>query len=150
MQREDLAGLAGTELGVSDWFTLDQARINAFADVTDDHQYIHLDADRARETPLGGTVAHGFLTLAMLSAMSYQAMPDLKGEILGLNYGFDRIRFVSPVPSGARIRGRFVLADQRDVTSDQLELSLDVTIEIEGQERPAIVARWIHRRYFAD
>jgi len=149
MTPDELSCAIGQELGVSQWMVVDQARIDAFADITDDHQFIHVDPQGAAKTPLGGTVAHGFLTLSLLSAMSYDALPDLDGAVMGLNYGFDRLRFVSPVPAGARLRGHFVLADVARVNPQELSVAWDVTVEIEGQARPALVARWLHRQYFA-
>lgn len=128
----------------SDWFTLDAARVRAFADATEDWQFIHLDPARAAATPFGGTVAHGFLTLAMLSAMSYQVVPDLPGMAASINYGFDRIRFVAPVPVGARVRGHFKVASV-DEAPGQLTVHWDVTVEIENAGKPALVAAWITR-----
>lgn len=130
----------------SDWFTLDAARIRAFADVTEDWQFIHLDEDRAAKTAFGGTVAHGFLTLSMLSAMSYQVMAELPGVTASVNYGFDRIRFVSPVHTGARVRGRFSVASVEDGPEPSLAMvHWDVIVEIEDAEKPALVAQWITR-----
>lgn len=142
---QDIAGLAGQTLGLSKWVLLDQSRINAFADVTEDHQFIHIDPARAAaETPFGGAVAHGFLTLSMLSTLAYDALPDVDGASSSVNYGFDRLRFISPVPAGSRIRARFDL-DRADHTPAHLTLHKDVTIEIEGATKPALVARWITR-----
>jgi acyl dehydratase len=133
-------------LGVchSEWFTLDAARVKAFADTTEDWQFIHLDKEKAAQTPLGGTIAHGFLTLSMLSAMSYQAIPDLPGVQMGLNYGFDRIRFTAPVPVGARVRGRFAVGEIKEIKG-WFTVTWDVAVEVEGQERPALVAQWLCR-----
>lgn len=128
----------------SGWFVLDAARVRAFADATEDWQFIHLDAARAAETPFGGTVVHGFLTLAMLSAMSYQVVPDVPGIAASVNYGFDRIRFVSPVRVGSRIRGRFTVATV-DTAPGHLTVHWDVEIEIEGADKPALAAAWITR-----
>src|SRR5665213_2409439 len=105
----ELIGLAGTETGVSKWFTIDQKRIDAFAEITEDRQFIHVDPDAARATPFGGTIAHGFLTLSMFSAFASDALPRIDGLAMGVNYGFEKLRFLSPVPAGARIRGRFRL-----------------------------------------
>ncbi|MGB0498819.1 MAG: MaoC family dehydratase [Rubricella sp.] len=134
----------GEEIGLSRWFTIDQPRIDAFARVTEDEQFVHVDAVRAAEGPFGGTVAHGFLTLSMLSAMAYDALPDVAGSVASVNYGFDRIRFLSPVPSGARLRGRFTLEETREAAVYR-DLILAVTVEIEGADRPALAARWIIR-----
>ena len=127
--------------GLSRWYEISQERISAFADVTEDWQFIHLD--EARMAAQGGTMAHGFLTLSMLSAMSYDVQPDVPGLVQGLNYGFDRIRFVSPVRAGQRIRGRFSVADVTEKPG-RYDVVWDVSIEIEGSARPALVARWIN------
>ena len=144
----DLQASVGQELGVSRWFQMDQSRINAFAETTEDMQFIHTEPDRAQLTPFGGTIAHGFLTLAMLSAMAEQALPVPDKLTHSVNYGFNRIRFVSPVPVDARVRGRFVLKELQ--TDDgQVTMTFAVTIEIEGNEKPALVAEWINRHYFS-
>lgn len=135
----------------SDWFTLDAARVRAFADATEDWQPIHLDDEMAAQTPFGGTIAHGFLTLSMLSAMSYQVIYGLSGIASSVNYGFDRIRFVSPVRVGQRVRGRFSIAgvDEAEDGAPWLDVHWDVEIEIEGADRPALAANWITRFYLA-
>jgi acyl dehydratase len=135
--------LLGQEVGVTDWITIDQARIDAFADVTDDHQYLHVDAERAKGSSFGTTIAHGFLTLSLLSRMSYDAAPDLENVVAQLNYGFNKVRFVTPVKSGERIRGRFVLKQIEERASKQNLITHDVTVEIEGAARPALVAQWL-------
>ena len=147
----DLAGLVGEELGVSKWYLLDQARVDAFAKITDDEQFIHVDPKRARdETPFGGTIAHGFLTLSLLSAMTYEVMPFMTGdEGMSINYGFNKLRFISPVPVGSRVRGRFSLLSFDQTNSDFSDIILTSTVEIEGQNKPAIVAEWINRQYAA-
>lgn len=130
---------------LSDWVLLDAAKVQAFADSTEDWQFIHLDDARAAaETPFGGAIAHGFLTLSLLSMMSYQVVPDLPGLRASINYGFDRIRFVSPVRVGARVRGRFAVASV-DEGDGWLGVHWDVTIEIENSDRPALAAQWITR-----
>jgi acyl dehydratase len=140
--------MIGRPLPPSRWFALDQPRITAFGEITEDRQFVHLEPARAAaETPFGGTVAHGFLTLAMLSAMAYDAQPAIPGAGLSVNYGFDRLRFVAPVPAGARVRGRFALADAQPAGDGALTLTWDATVEIEGGDRPAIVARWLTRHY---
>lgn len=144
----DLSEQIGREVAVTRWFTVDQPRISAFADVTEDHQFLHVDPDRAAQTPFGGTVAHGFLTLSLLSAMSYDALPPLNGRTASVNYGFDRLRFVSPVRAGSRVRGRFALLETDTPAPDTLSLTHDVTVEVEGADKPALVARWITRHYF--
>ena len=133
----------GTEIGVSDWIEVDQTMIDTFADATHDHQFIHVDPERAKaETPYGGTIAHGFLTLSLLSAMNYSALPKIREQILGINYGFDKIRFMSPVKCGARVRGRFTLADTRLRGANMLMLTYEVTVEIENERKPALTATW--------
>ena len=138
------AAQAGGER-VSRWLTIDQARIDAFADVVEDHQFIHVDPERAAETRFGGTVAHGFLTLSLLSAMACDAVPLT--DALSVNYGFDRIRFLSPVPAGSRVRARFAVARVEERVPGETTLHWDVSVEVEGAERPALVARWLSRRY---
>lgn len=140
---DDLAARAGTEVGVSDWIALDQPAIDAFATLTGDRYFIHVDPQRAAATPFGGTIAHGFLTLSLLSRMAYQAVPSVEGTRQAVNYGFDRLRFVSPVPAGARVRGRFALHAFERREPGRWQATWDVTVEIEGGERPAIVARWL-------
>ena len=139
----ELQGLIGQEVGVSRWFEVTQARIDAFADCTEDRQFIHVDPDRARATPFGGTIAHGFLTLSLASAMSYDAVRPLDGVVMGLNYGLDRVRFLTPVPSGARVRGRFVLMSAEDKGAGRWLLKHTRTVEIEGEPKPALVAEWL-------
>ncbi|XYK78522.1 MAG: MaoC family dehydratase [Labrenzia sp.] len=144
---EALNGLVGKEVGVSSWHLIDQAMIDAFADVTRDHQFIHVDPAAAARTPFGGTIAHGFLTLSLLSAMGLEAQPKIRGMAIGINYGFDRVRFLSPVKSGSRIRGRFVLKDVRAVKPGELNITWASTVEIEGESRPALSADWLNRFY---
>ena len=131
-----------------------QSRIDSFADCTEDWYYIHTDPERAAgDTPWGGTIAHGFLTASLLSAMAYDVLPTIEGSVRGVNYGFDRLRFVSPVPSGSNIRGRFTLADAVTEKPGEITLKYAVTVEIEGQEietggRPALAAEWLTRQFF--
>jgi acyl dehydratase len=136
----------GKEVGVSRWFTVAQARINAFAEVTEDHQFIHVDPERAASTPFGGTIAHGFLTLGLLAPMSQDALPKVERSVMGVNYGFDQIRFLAPVRSGARIRGRFVLAAADLKGTDRWLLKHTVTVEIENEAKPALIADWLSMR----
>jgi acyl dehydratase len=138
-----LSAHVGKELGTSDWFRIDQKTIDAFADLTHDHYFIHTDPARAAATPFGGTIAHGFLTLSMLSAMAYQACPGVEGTKTQVNYGFNRLRFVSPVPTGSRIRGRFVLTSFDVQPGGRWQSVFDVAVEIEGAAKPALVAEWI-------
>ncbi|HLJ72125.1 MAG TPA: MaoC family dehydratase [Roseiarcus sp.] len=139
----DLIARIGTETGLSRWFTIDQKRIDAFAEATEDHQFIHVDPEAARATPFGGTIAHGFLTLSMLSALGYDALPRPAGVAMGVNYGFEKLRFVAPVPAGKRIRGRFVLQAVTQRGPLEYQLRNKVTVEIEGSDKPALVAEWL-------
>ena len=133
----------GTEL-VSPWRTVTQRMIDLFADATDDHQFIHCDPERAAaETPFGGTIAHGFLTLSLLSAMAYETIPPLEGAGMGINQGFENLKFVAPVKTGARIRTKFVLADVKVRPSGWVQVAHEVTIEIDGSKKPALTARWL-------
>lgn len=142
MKIEDLQAKIGTELGTSDWFAIDQARIDTFADVTDDHQYIHLDPVRAaRETPFGGTIAHGYLTLSLLSHLVGQVMPKLDGLDTQINYGLNRVRFLHPVRAGSRIRAKVTLHGVSERRAGQYLVECDVSVEIEGVETPALIAR---------
>ena len=147
---EAYQNMVGEEIGVSSWHLVDQKRIDHYADVIEDHQFIHVDPERAkRETPFGATVAHGFLTMSLLSIMSYEVMPVIEGTTMGVNYGFDKLRFISPVRSGRRVRGRFVLAEAKLRKPTELQSRTNVTVEIEGEDRPALVADWIGLIYFA-
>lgn len=143
MRPEQLKDRIGQETGLSRWFTIDQARIDAFAEITEDQQYIHVDPERARQSPFGGTIAHGFLTLSLASAMSYDAVPRLEGVVMGVNYGFDRLRFLSPVAAGSRVRGRFRLLDAEDKGGGRWLIKHELTVEIEGSDKPALVAEWL-------
>lgn len=142
LTRDKIADMVGRDLGASAWVEITQARIAAFADLTEDWQPIHLNAEAGRAAGFDGTVAHGFLTLSMLSAMSYEVLPKIEGESASLNYGFDRIRFIAPVPGGARIRGRFTLDDAQPRGAG-LMLRFGVTVEIEGAAKPALTADWL-------
>jgi acyl dehydratase len=144
---ERLQGMVGTEIGVSDWMEITQERVNAFADATDDHQYIHIDPERAALTPFGGTIAHGFLTLSLIIPLVEQIPFDVGNPVMGVNYGLDKVRFPAPVPVGSRIRARLALDDVTEVTGG-LQLNRTVTIEVEGSEKPAMVAQSIVRVYY--
>jgi len=140
---DEIRGRIGTEIGVSPWIMVDQQAIDIFADVTGDHQFIHVDPEAAARTPFGGTVAHGFLTLSLLSQMAASVMlvPDtLK---MAVNYGFEKVRFIAPVRSGKRVRGRFTLASMEEKRPGQWQFLHGVTVEIEGEDRPALQADWI-------
>ena len=133
----------GSEVGVSSWITLDQARIEQFAAATEDRQFIHVDSDAAAQTPFGGTIAHGFLTLSLLSRMGAEAMLVPDGMKMAVNYGLDRVRFLAPVRSGKRIRGRFTLDSVDEKGPGQVLLRHTVTVDIEGEEKPALSAVWL-------
>lgn len=138
-----LSATVGSEVGVSNWIEVDQPMIDRFAETTHDDQWIHLDADRAAGTPFGGTIAHGFLTLSLASRFAYDCFPDLPGQVMGINYGFDRLRFLSPVRAGSALRGRFVLQSVRRRSPRDLLRETRMTIEIDGHETPALVADWL-------
>jgi acyl dehydratase len=145
MSWDRIAERIGSELGVSAWMKVTQPMVDAFADVTDDHYFLHIDPVRAAVPPLGGTIAHGFLTLSLLAPMAYQVCPYVEGARYPLNYGFNRVRFVAPVPVGSRIRGRFVLRQAEVISPEQRQTLYDATVEIEGSTRPALVAQWLTR-----
>lgn len=147
---EAYQAMVGKEIGVSSWHMIDQPRIDTYADVTEDHQFIHVDPERAKtETAFGTTIAHGFLTMSMMSVMSYEVMPAIAGTTMGVNYGFDKLRFISPVRSGKRVRGRFVLAEAKLRKAGELQSRTNVTVEIDGEDKPALVAEWLGLIYFA-
>jgi acyl dehydratase len=138
-----LASRVGDDFGCSSWVHVDQPTIDAFAKTTGDEYFLHVDPVRAEaELPFGGTIAHGLYTLALLPRLSYEVCPHVEGARTPLNFGFDRVRFVAPVPVGARVRGRFVLAHAAVPKQGQCELCWDTTVEIEGADRPALVAAW--------
>lgn len=139
---EELKAGVGVEVA-SPWRVVSQTMIDQFADATDDHQFIHVDPERARETPFGGTIAHGFLLLSLLSAMTFETLPPIEGQGMGVNHGFDKVRFMAPVRSGARIRARFTLADLNIRPSGWVQMTHDVTIDIENSLKPALTARWL-------
>ncbi len=141
---EQLLDSVGKKVGVSPWRVVSQTMIDQFADATDDHQFIHCDPERAAlETPFGGTIAHGFLLLSLLSAMTFETLPPLEKGKMGVNHGFEQIRFLAPVKTGSRIRARFLLADVKARPSGWVQVTHDVTIEIEGAKKPALTARWL-------
>ena len=150
LSAEEWKSRAGSKVGVSDWIPIAQSRIDGFADVTDDHQFIHVDPQRAAaESPFGGTIAHGFLTLALLPAMARSAVPELEGVRTRINYGFDKIRFLAPVASGARVRGHFFLLSVEERKPQELTLKYEVSVEIEDAATPALAAEWISRLLLA-
>lgn len=138
--RGQLQDYLGCETGVSDWLLVDQDMINGFADVTGDHQYIHTDIARAKETPFGGTIAHGYLTLSLVANLGQQTGLKVDGAKMALNYGVDGVRFLTPVRSGKRIRLRTTLKNIREKSGDRLLLTLGQVMEIEGEEKPALVS----------
>jgi acyl dehydratase len=146
LQLADLESRIGQEVAVSSWVEITQDRINQFAQATDDFQWIHVDQERARQSPFGGTVAHGFLTLSLLPMLTESSF-EIAGRKMGINYGLNRVRFTAPVPAGARIRGRFTLA-KLDKLEGGVQTTWNVVIEREGADKPAMVAETISRHYF--
>jgi acyl dehydratase len=140
---DEIRAKVGSEIGLSDWILIDQPTIDAFADVTDDHQFIHVDPEAAAKTPFGGTVAHGFLTLSLLSRMAADVTLRPEKVRMAVNYGFEKVRFLAPVRSGKRVRGRFSLASAEEKRPGQWQLLHNVTVEIEGEDKPALIADWI-------
>jgi len=140
---DEIRGRIGTDLGASPWIEISQQSIDIFAEVTGDHQFIHVDPALARQTPFGGTVAHGFLTLSLLSQMAATVMLVPDTLRMAVNYGFEKVRFIAPVRSGKRVRGRFTLASAEEKRPGQWQLLHNVTVEIEGEEKPALTADWI-------
>jgi len=145
---DSLKGLLGQEIAVTDWFTVTQERIQQFADATLDHQWIHVDAERARrESPFRAPIAHGFLTLSLLPHFMHEAFTIQSGVRMGVNYGLNRVRFVAPVRAGSNIRARIALQSMKDVDEKAVEMVFKVTVELEGSEKPCCVAEWIARYY---
>jgi len=140
---DEIRSRVGTEIGLSSWLTVDQARIDAFAEATEDRQFIHTDPAAAAQTPFGGTIAHGFLSLSLLSRMAADAMIIPEGVKMAVNYGLDRVRFLAPVRSGSRVRGRFTLDSIEEKAPGQLLMRHVVTVEIEGEDKPALSAIWL-------
>ena len=139
----DIKSRIGQEVGVSSWIEVDQARIDAFADATEDRQFIHVDPAAAAQTPFGGTIAHGFLSLSLLSRMGAEATLVPEAVKMAINYGLDRVRFLAPVRSGKRVRGRFTLDSVEEKARGQLLMRHSVAVEIEGEEKPALNAQWL-------
>ena len=140
---ETIRLLVGTEIGVSDWIEVGQDRITAFAEATEDRQFIHVDPAAAARTPFGGTIAHGFLSLSLLSRMAADVMQVPDTTRMAVNYGLDRVRFIAPVRAGARVRGRFTLDAVDEKAPGQLLLRHTVTVEIENEPKPALTAEWL-------
>ena len=143
----ELRAMVGRKVGTSRWFEITQAMIDAYAEIVQDDQWIHTDPARAAQSPFGTTVAHGFLTLGLLSAMAYEVQPDVQNAAMGVNYGLNRLRFLAPVPAGAWIRGHFTLKALEERKPGEVTFTWDVTVEIEGEGKPALIAEWINRRY---
>ncbi|OJI92774.1 acyl dehydratase [Planktotalea frisia] len=143
--------LVGTEVGVSNWITVDQEMIDTFAKTTHDEQWIHVDPERAAaETPFGGTIAHGFLTLSLASRFAYDCFSLMTGQVMGINYGMNKLRFLMPVRAGSKLRGRFTLVDVKARSATDLLRTNTLTIEIDGEETPALVAEWLGLAVFKD
>jgi acyl dehydratase len=140
---DEIRAQIGCEIGVSSWLTVDQERILAFAEATEDRQFIHTDPSTAAQTPFGGTIAHGFLTLSLLSRMGAEAMLIPDGVKMAVNYGLDRVRFLAPVRSGRRVRGRFTLDSVEEKAPGQVLMRHIVTVEVEGEDKPALTAQWL-------
>jgi acyl dehydratase len=140
----EMQAMTGTVIGISEWLTVDQAMIDRFADATGDHQFIHIDAEKARATPFGGTIAHGFLTLSLMPRLTQLTdMPRLDGVKMGVNYGGNKTRFLAPVRSGKRVRGHFKLLDIAEKRPGQFQQCIEYTLEIEGEDKPALIAEWV-------
>lgn len=137
----------GRELGPGDWFTVDQARVDGFADDTEDHQWIHVDPERAKSSPFGGTIAHGFLTLSLLPHLANSAR-RLDGVRMGVNYGLNKVRFPSPVQVGSRVRATVTITEAEDLPDNGVQVVSTVTVEVEGAPKPACIAEWVTRAYF--
>ena len=143
---EDVANMAGTDLGATEWMTVTQDMINTFADATSDHQWIHTDVERAKEGPFGAPIAHGFLTLSLIIPF-WSELFDVTGVTTKVNYGLDKVRFTNPVKAGARIRMKAEITEVQEVKGNGLHLVTNGVIEIEGEERPAVVATFLSRFY---
>jgi acyl dehydratase len=143
----ELKERVGEEVGVSPWVEITQERIDTFARAIEDFQWIHVDRERAKSSPFGGTIAHGFLTLALLSHLSEMTF-SFSDRRMGVNYGLNRVRFTSPVPSGSRVRARFTLASYEPIEPNGVQVTWNVVIEIEGAPKPALVADWLGRHYY--
>jgi acyl dehydratase len=140
---EEIRARLGEDIGVSSWLTVDQDRIDAFAEATEDRQFIHTDPAAAAQTPFGGTIAHGFLSLSLMSRMGSEVFLAPEGVKMALNYGLDRVRFLVPVKAGKRVRGRFTLDSVEEKAPGQILMRYTVTVEIEGEDKPALIAQWL-------
>ena len=141
---QELQTKVGEHLGTSDWVLVDQEMINKFADATGDHQFIHIDEEKAKLTPFGGTIAHGFLTLSLIPMLGAKTeAPKIEGIKMGVNYGGNKVRFLAPVRSGKRVRSHVKLLELEEKRPDQWQQTNEITVEIEGEEKPALIAEWI-------
>jgi acyl dehydratase len=140
---DEIRAHVGEEIGLSSWLTVDQERIDAFAEATEDRQFIHTDPAAAAQTPFGGTIAHGFLSLSLLSRMGAEVMLIPEGVKMAVNYGLDRVRFLAPVKAGGQVRGRFTLDSVEEKAPGQILFRYTVTVEIEGEDKPALTAQWL-------
>lgn len=141
---DEMMAMAGKDLGTSEWITVDQEMINKFADATGDHQFIHVNEEAAKMTPFGTTIAHGFLTLSLMPILSAKAdLPRPDGIKMGVNYGGNKVRFLTPVKSGKRVRGHFKLLDMIEKRPGQYQQTMEFSVEIEGEDKPALIAEWI-------
>jgi acyl dehydratase len=146
MQLQDMVAKVGQDIGTSEWIVVDQARIDAFADTTEDHQFIHVNPEMAKATPFGGTIAHGFLTLSLMSKMMETAC-EKPAVQMSVNYGFNKVRFLTPVKSGKRIRGHFKLLELAEKRPGQWQQTVEVTVEIEDEGKPCLIAEWIFQHF---
>lgn len=146
---EELMSMAGTKLGTSEWFTIEQQRINDFADCTLDHQFIHINEEAAAKTPFGGTIAHGFLTLSLLVKLCEDIAVHPEGLAMGVNYGLNKVRFLNPVRAGKRVRAHVELASVEQKDAHRFLTTQNITVEIEGEETPALVAEWLGMSFIA-
>lgn len=143
----DLENKVGQEIGVSPWVEVTQERIDLFAKAIDDPQWIHVDRERAKRSPFGTTIAHGFLTLSLLTKF-FESTFDISDRKMGVNYGLNRVRFTAPLPSGSRARGRFQLANYEKIDGNGVQVTWNVTVECEGSEKPVMIAEWVGRSYY--
>lgn len=141
--KAEIMSWIGKDMPPGEWFEIDQQRINQFADVTVDHQFIHIDPEKAAQTPFGSTIAHGFLTLSMLTHLTSEAALLPQEIVMGINYGFDKVRFLNPVKSGGKVRALVKIADITEKDNGQILVKQAVTVEIEGEETPALVCEWL-------
>ncbi|WP_067168947.1 MaoC family dehydratase [Microtetraspora niveoalba] len=143
---DEITALAGKDLGRSGWLEITQQRVNAFADATGDHQWIHVDAEKAKDGPFGGTIAHGYLTLSLVIPL-FNELLDIQGVKMSVNYGLEKVRFPSPVRVGAKVRLAATVESVSEVAGNGVQMLLDVTVEVEGSDKPACVARTVYRHY---